>query len=720
MNYDKYVFKKNDKFDKCFIGIVLGGPFMIPNRCDKAIELYKNKKIKYILVSGGLGYFSKYKRIKRIAEAKAMRDYLIKNKIPKDKIILEFHSRNTLENAINSREIIKKKFSEDIDICLITSEFHSMRSYLLFKNIFKKAKIYSCSVKDKYFDKNVYNSSIIGKATNSASVGAEETRLTAVNVTNAELKLAITAKTDGMVNFENIAVGGMFGMLEGVKVNNRFFIDNVNLDSTSKLIFVNNGVYASSRYTNKGNISVGGIVGQFGGNSNGFIEFNAVTNNTAIPVSYSHLNTKTYIANSTSISNVNIGSVMGSVLSCGGSINNATCDATLDWRLEEADKVIVNIGGVVGRLCQGEILNIFSNSAIQSQSANPVKLGKDTVLNIGGLVGRLQGGKITQTGYLANIVVTLKADSYSSINMGGLVGYYEIATDSNIIRSFASGLLRLNTKAESQKDANIGGLVGYAYNGVVLTDCYSSNDIYTYIYDGNTETIKSNYNTIGGVVGTLEIANLSTDDVKMDRVYSISNIIASKAINENFAIGGIIGKVISQDGTDIEYILNLKNVYYLAEFFIYNNSIGTGLSVEEMLFDNVDYFSSWGTAWKTTRESGDTYNNWVFPRLAWAGSKDAQYANSFIPTIVTDMDSATWSTINYAIVTDKNGSSTPMSISDVDVFFHTTEESDWLNDNITLFDEVGNNIAKAYKGKFHDLETIGAVELATTIKSIWY
>ena len=40
-----------------------------------------------------------------------------------------------------------------------------MRSYLLFKNIFKKAKIYSCSVKDKYFDKNVYNSSIIGKAT---------------------------------------------------------------------------------------------------------------------------------------------------------------------------------------------------------------------------------------------------------------------------------------------------------------------------------------------------------------------------------------------------------------------------------------------------------------------------------------------------------------------------------------------------------------------------
>lgn len=165
MNYDKYVFKKNDKFDKCFIGIVLGGPFMIPNRCDKAIELYKNKKIKYILVSGGLGYFSKYKRIKRIAEAKAMRDYLIKNKIPKDKIILEFHSSNTLENAINSREIIKKKFSEDIEICLITSEFHSMRSYLLFKNIFKKAKIYSCSVKDKYFDKNVYNNSIIGKAT---------------------------------------------------------------------------------------------------------------------------------------------------------------------------------------------------------------------------------------------------------------------------------------------------------------------------------------------------------------------------------------------------------------------------------------------------------------------------------------------------------------------------------------------------------------------------
>ena len=46
-----------------------------------------------------------------------------------------------------------------------------------------------------------------------------------------------------------------------VKVNNRFVVDNIQLDNAGSLSFVNNGVYASSRYNNKGNISVGGIVG---------------------------------------------------------------------------------------------------------------------------------------------------------------------------------------------------------------------------------------------------------------------------------------------------------------------------------------------------------------------------------------------------------------------------------------------------------------------------
>lgn len=154
------VFKDNDILEDSLVAIVLGGPFMIPNRCNRAIELYKEKKIKYILVSGGVGYLNKDKKN---TEGKLMLEYLLKNGVPKEDILVEDKSRNTYENALFTREIIKDKLDLANNFILITSEFHSNRSYLLFKNIFgDNTKIFCSCVKDQVYDKDKFYKSTRG------------------------------------------------------------------------------------------------------------------------------------------------------------------------------------------------------------------------------------------------------------------------------------------------------------------------------------------------------------------------------------------------------------------------------------------------------------------------------------------------------------------------------------------------------------------------------
>ena len=64
MKLENYVFKNsnNNLCEHYDVGIVLGGSFMIPNRCDKIIELYENGIINYIILSGGVGYFNKNRK----------------------------------------------------------------------------------------------------------------------------------------------------------------------------------------------------------------------------------------------------------------------------------------------------------------------------------------------------------------------------------------------------------------------------------------------------------------------------------------------------------------------------------------------------------------------------------------------------------------------------------------------------------------------------------
>lgn len=104
------------------------------NRLKATLKAFNYNKKAYIIVSGG-------NPNNNVTEAKAMKIWLQKHNVPKNQIIEEGHSKNTIENALYSMDIVnKRKFNS---ITLVTSDTHMRRAYILFKNIDYQNKLTS-------------------------------------------------------------------------------------------------------------------------------------------------------------------------------------------------------------------------------------------------------------------------------------------------------------------------------------------------------------------------------------------------------------------------------------------------------------------------------------------------------------------------------------------------------------------------------------------------
>lgn len=127
------------KFDKDFI-IILGSKInkdgtltpLLKGRVDKAIDFGKKqyeltkKKIIYV-PSGGKG------KDEKIAEAEAIKKYLIENGIKEKQIIIENKSTNTFENMKFSKEKIDN-VNKDAKISFSTTNYHVFRSGVIANN----------------------------------------------------------------------------------------------------------------------------------------------------------------------------------------------------------------------------------------------------------------------------------------------------------------------------------------------------------------------------------------------------------------------------------------------------------------------------------------------------------------------------------------------------------------------------------------------------------
>jgi uncharacterized SAM-binding protein YcdF (DUF218 family) len=99
------------------------------DRIWQALTLYHNGKIKKILITGDNGYVTD----RGLHEAAQLRDVLIGWGIPKKDIITEVKSRNTHENAMETKKILDKTYPHYSQFLLITSAKHMRRSMACFE-----------------------------------------------------------------------------------------------------------------------------------------------------------------------------------------------------------------------------------------------------------------------------------------------------------------------------------------------------------------------------------------------------------------------------------------------------------------------------------------------------------------------------------------------------------------------------------------------------------
>jgi vancomycin permeability regulator SanA len=104
------------------------------------LELYKNKRVKKILVSGGLGKEGFY-------EGSKMKEYLIKNGVPDTSVIVDDYGNNTIATVDNTLKL--KDSLKFTSLIVVSQYFHLTRTKMLFrKRHFNEVS----SVSPKYFE----------------------------------------------------------------------------------------------------------------------------------------------------------------------------------------------------------------------------------------------------------------------------------------------------------------------------------------------------------------------------------------------------------------------------------------------------------------------------------------------------------------------------------------------------------------------------------------
>lgn len=122
-------------YDREYNRIVFRG---CPDRLMQALSLYKQKKIQKIIFSGGSGYIHDDQQ----TEGVFVYQYLRSLNIPPEDLVFENTSRNTRENAKNTKIIIDSLGWKDEKMLLITSCNHMMRARGCFNRVNIKTDLY--------------------------------------------------------------------------------------------------------------------------------------------------------------------------------------------------------------------------------------------------------------------------------------------------------------------------------------------------------------------------------------------------------------------------------------------------------------------------------------------------------------------------------------------------------------------------------------------------
>ncbi|MAE86419.1 MAG: hypothetical protein CMB80_27035 [Flammeovirgaceae bacterium] len=132
--------KTKDEIPLVHTGIVLGGMVEFKDqtelinfngsveRIEEAINLYQEGLIGQIILSGGSGSLLDPDHL----ESLVLKDFILARGVKKRDLILDHKSRNTYQNAVESKKILDSLEISDQPILLITSAFHMKRAVRCF------------------------------------------------------------------------------------------------------------------------------------------------------------------------------------------------------------------------------------------------------------------------------------------------------------------------------------------------------------------------------------------------------------------------------------------------------------------------------------------------------------------------------------------------------------------------------------------------------------
>ncbi|MEP6928356.1 MAG: YdcF family protein [Flavobacterium sp.] len=137
-----------DTLKKADIAVILGNKVnddgTLSERLEKRLEcglkLYRDNRIKKIIVSGGLGSEGYY-------EGDKMKEYLILNKVPESVIIVDNFGNNTRATVDNTLKL--KDSLHFVSVIVVSQYFHVTRTKMLFK---KRGFPNVTSICPKYFE----------------------------------------------------------------------------------------------------------------------------------------------------------------------------------------------------------------------------------------------------------------------------------------------------------------------------------------------------------------------------------------------------------------------------------------------------------------------------------------------------------------------------------------------------------------------------------------
>lgn len=144
-------FSENEVFDdinllpEVGVGLVLGTSDRVsdgrPNvfflrRIEAAYELYENRKVKKLLLSGDNG-------TEDYNEPERMKEALIAKGVPEGDLVLDYAGFRTLDSVVRANEI----FGQD-ELIIVSQEFHNERAVFIAKNIGIDAYAYNADSPD--------------------------------------------------------------------------------------------------------------------------------------------------------------------------------------------------------------------------------------------------------------------------------------------------------------------------------------------------------------------------------------------------------------------------------------------------------------------------------------------------------------------------------------------------------------------------------------------